>query len=416
MGAYSNSYTKRFKVEETWAEIVRDGLKWLALCAIFVIIVLIVKLEYETSKDEADELSQLYTFKDGNSSSFDGYDEEQEEFASFNPFNSILGHSLEMIYFKVYRPRGLFVDLETRPLLTLKHIQRPNCVKPFVDYFSQYKGYSGSVERPSIPDEKSPFLMGGMATLKQEEESKIINKWSRANVLNYIDSYHFAEISQVPNDFWRNTEWDWGSVGLHHAFDRFPIEGKSGMIYGSDGKEPWVENFAIMHGAKDLMIVEQQKILSNRDSRLQYITPFDLAKNYENHSQRYDFVVSFAQLSKLGLGMNGEIVDPFADIDAILRIGCTLKKDGILFFGDTIGRDSLHLNTRRMYGRIRLPMLFAGFELMDTFLNSQIDPVKLDGNCSGTNGKSYMPDILDSKFKKHPMLLWRILNPGMLHI
>lgn len=43
-------------------------------------------------------------------------------------------------------------------------------------------------------------------------------------------------------------------VGLHHAFVRNSVMGKSGLVFGSDGKTPWVENFAIMVRGEQFLI------------------------------------------------------------------------------------------------------------------------------------------------------------------
>ena len=39
-----------------------------------------------------------------------------------------------------------------------------------------------------------------------------------------------------------------------------------------------------------------------------------------------------------------------------------LKDDGILIWGAPVGKDALAWNAHRVYGKIRLPLLFNGFE------------------------------------------------------
>ena len=44
-----------------------------------------------------------------------------------------------------------------------------------------------------------------------------------------------------------------------------------------------------------------------------------------------------------------------------------LSKDGLLFWGCPVGRDEIWWNIHRVYGKIRLPLLFEGLDDIEWF-------------------------------------------------
>uniref|UniRef100_A0A0M3INV5 Methyltransf_11 domain-containing protein n=1 Tax=Ascaris lumbricoides TaxID=6252 RepID=A0A0M3INV5_ASCLU len=67
--------------------------------------------------------------------------------------------------------------------------------------------------------------------------------------------------------------------------------------------------------------------------------------------------------------------DPIGDLRKMQKIQCLLKKGGLLFVGITTGSDAIWFNALRMYGRIRLPMMFEGFKLLNIFVGNASTPV-----------------------------------------
>jgi len=48
------------------------------------------------------------------------------------------------------------------------------------------------------------------------------------------------------------------------------------------------------------------------------------------------------------------------DIREMQKLSCILKPGGLFFFGVPVGQDDVGNNCHRTYGRIRLPLMFAG--------------------------------------------------------
>jgi len=75
---------------------------------------------------------------------------------------------------------------------------------------------------------------------------------------------------------------------------------------------------------------------------------------------QFDFAASFSSIEHSGLGRYGDPIDPFGDIREMEKVSCLLKKGGLFFVGFPVGADVLVYNLHRIYGPIRLPMMFAG--------------------------------------------------------
>lgn len=81
-----------------------------------------------------------------------------------------------------------------------------------------------------------------------------------------------------------------------------------------------------------------------------------------------DFIVSFSSIEHSGLGRYGDPIDPLGDIREMEKIKCLLKPGGKLFLGFPIGRDEVVFNLHRVYGRLRLPLLFEGNKFSTFYL------------------------------------------------
>ena len=78
-----------------------------------------------------------------------------------------------------------------------------------------------------------------------------------------------------------------------------------------------------------------------------------------------DFAISYSSIEHTGLGRYGDNINPYGDIEAIRRIRCMLKPNGILFVAFPVGKDVVYYNAHRQYGAERLPMLFDGWTVID---------------------------------------------------
>ncbi len=181
------------------------------------------------------------------------------------------------------------------------------------------------------------------------------------------------------------------SEALFNALDRFKPDGM-GLIIGS--LTPWVEALCLHFGAHHVTTVEYHPIVSTHP-RIGTLHPYIMAQNYSRHLQSFDFIVTFSSIEHSGLGRYGDNIDPFGDIREIEKAHCFLKNGGLLYIGLPVTRDTLVWNAHRMYGNIRLSLLFAGFDILGTYYRSQ----------SFLNRLTY---INWSKYEQHVFVLRKI--------
>ena len=67
------------------------------------------------------------------------------------------------------------------------------------------------------------------------------------------------------------------------------------------------------------------------------------------------------------MGRYGDPINPVGDLEAMKLPKKLIKKGGLLFFSVPIGKDCIVWNAHRIYGKIRLPMMFEGWEVLKTF-------------------------------------------------
>ncbi|KHN87751.1 hypothetical protein Tcan_03354 [Toxocara canis] len=129
----------------------------------------------------------------------------------------------------------------------------------------------------------------------------------------------------------------------------------TGLVVGS--LTPWVEMICLKNGAAKLRQITAQKNVGKR-----------------RYYQSMDFVVSFSSIEHSGLGRYGDPLDPIGDLREMQKIQCLLKRGGLLFIGLPVGVDAVVFNAHRIYGRLRLAMMFEGFQLLNAFLGNSPDP------------------------------------------
>lgn len=79
----------------------------------------------------------------------------------------------------------------------------------------------------------------------------------------------------------------------------------------------------------------------------------------------FDCIVSFSSIHTSGLGRYGDPLDPDADLKTMDTIYRNLKPGGLLIWGAPVGHDALVWNAHRIYGKIRLPLLFEKFKVLE---------------------------------------------------
>lgn len=147
---------------------------------------------------------------------------------------------------------------------------------------------------------------------------------------------------------------------LYQALDKYSIDDKKVVVFGST--QPFYEAMALSYGAKNVTILEYNNILSFHP-QIQALT----YKQYEKNKEKFDIGFSISSFEHDGLGRYGDPLKPNGDIEAMNKAKSILKHKGILFLAVPVGKDTIFWNAHRMYGRIRLPLLLEGWEIIDHF-------------------------------------------------
>jgi hypothetical protein len=147
---------------------------------------------------------------------------------------------------------------------------------------------------------------------------------------------------------------------LYAVLDKYKefVEGKSVAVIGSN--VPWYESVVLAYQGNPTTI-EYNKIVSD-DSRLTLLT----VNEYDQNPEQYDVILSISSIEHDGLGRYGDPIDPFGDFKAMERMKKMLTTGGLLFLAVPVGQDCLVWNAHRVYGKIRLPRLFEGWEVVDS--------------------------------------------------
>jgi SAM-dependent methyltransferase len=130
---------------------------------------------------------------------------------------------------------------------------------------------------------------------------------------------------------------------------------------------PWYESITLSKNGVPFTI-EYNKIISE-DPRIHTYTVAEFNQN----PRKFDAVLSISSFEHDGLGRYGDPLDPFGDLKAMQKCKNLLVDGGIMFLAVPIGPDTLCWNAHRIYGRIRLPLLLEGWEVIDSFGFDQTD-------------------------------------------
>lgn len=145
---------------------------------------------------------------------------------------------------------------------------------------------------------------------------------------------------------------------LYEVLEKFDIRGKEVVVVGSE--MPWYECICSYYGASVTTI--EYRTVDCQIPSLTVMTPDEFARN----PRKFDVAVSISAIEHDGLGRYGDPIDPTGDLKAMQQIRGLLKPDGWLILAVPVGSDLLVWNSHRTYGRIRLPLLMEGWEVLDS--------------------------------------------------
>lgn len=151
-----------------------------------------------------------------------------------------------------------------------------------------------------------------------------------------------------------------GGKALLQALGKYPPQGKSVIVWGLAGCN--CDAMSIWSGADKVYVVDYNKPVCDND-KIEVM-------NHEEITQKgikADFAISYSSFEHDGLGRYGDPLSANGDLRAMKEAHKFLKNDGILFLGIPLGQDCIVWNAHRIYGKIRLPLLLKGWQLLDVF-------------------------------------------------
>ena len=186
--------------------------------------------------------------------------------------------------------------------------------------------------------------------------------WNNEYIQDFIKRYTIKNINS-------NKE-GWSPYGhrvvtmLLNSFQDYDIKNKKIAVIGS--LDPWIEAMLINLGNK-VTTIEYNVPIAKYDN----LECKDYFKFFENSTENFDAIVTFSSIEHSGLGRYGDPLDPCGDLKTMKHIHRNLKSNGILIWGAPVGHDALVWNVHRVYGKIRLPLLFKNFEELKWYGSSK---------------------------------------------
>jgi SAM-dependent methyltransferase len=177
---------------------------------------------------------------------------------------------------------------------------------------------------------------------------------------NWPSIYTDEEIDSYMQLIRANGTYIYGSVDdtVQEAFRRYPIKGLEVVTMGS--MTPWYEAMILVHGGRAHCIDYNPIIV--RSSRMKAWT----TAQWERERLQFDYALSISSFEHNGLGAFGDPLDPDGDLKAMRKMKQILKPGGILLLAVPTGKDALHFNLMRVYGRLRMPLMLEGWEWIDS--------------------------------------------------
>lgn len=223
------------------------------------------------------------------------------------------------------------------------------------------RGMSPPREIPA--DLLSRYTLEGKIETKQSYYNDVgLSFLPRINTRHKINSF-LKKAENREEDHYEDTDrW------LYKAFEKYSIEGTKCVVMGSGSA--FYEAVCLYFGAKSVTTIEYNKIVFFHP-QIRTITPAE----YDKNPVEFDVGMSISSFEHDGLGRYGDPLNPEGDLEAMQKVKSIIMKGGILFLAVPVGKDLLVWNAHRIYGRIRLPLLIKGWEVLETFgfVESRLD-------------------------------------------
>jgi hypothetical protein len=147
---------------------------------------------------------------------------------------------------------------------------------------------------------------------------------------------------------------------LLSAFDQYSVLHKRVLVFGLTGVN--CDAISLWKGATEVYVIDYNLPISEHPQ----VRVFSY-EDYISSNIQADVGISISSFEHDGLGRYGDPINPTGDLEAMQLSKKLIKKEGIFFFSVPVGKDCIVWNAHRIYGKIRLPMMFEGWEVLDTF-------------------------------------------------
>ncbi len=219
------------------------------------------------------------------------------------------------------------------------------------------------------------FPLGLIAAPPREIPPDLYDEYTFGNTISvhewYLDNsyppeeplvFEIDQVEHLISQAKARTQLYYGATDryLYAILDRYAssIEGKKIGIIGST--TPWYESIILAYGGHPVTI-DYNKIIS-KDPRLEVMT----VEEYQKKPKKFDAILSVSSIEHDGLGRYGDLINPYGDLQMMDQIKTMLNEGGLLFLSIPVGQDAIYWNAHRVYGKIRLPLLFETWEMIDS--------------------------------------------------
>ena len=144
-------------------------------------------------------------------------------------------------------------------------------------------------------------------------------------------------------------------VNLLQSFEDYNISNKKVAVIGSE--TPWIEAI-LLNMSNNVTTIEYNVPDCDLDDKLRCKGYHD---HFEKNTEKYEAIITFSSIEHSGLGRYGDPLDPNGDIKTMNNIFKNLTDDGLVIWGAPVGKDALAWNAHRVYGPVRLPLIFQKF-------------------------------------------------------
>jgi hypothetical protein len=210
-----------------------------------------------------------------------------------------------------------------------------------------------------IPEQlKNEFTMNGKIPVFEwylDGRKNYDIKWSESLINNYMNRFTPDNIKngrEGPSSYGNEDR-----VNLVNAFEDYNIRNKNVAVIGSE--TPWIEAILLNMSNKVTTIEYDVPSGDFGNIPLKCRSYFD---HFEKNIEIYDAIITFSSIEHSGLGRYGDPLDPNGDIKTMNNIYKNLIKNGLVIWGAPVGKDALSWNAHRVFGPIRLPLLFNNFK------------------------------------------------------